>query len=61
MPTHHLRRGYIRCSGGAELKRCFSDEGRFGTILLTPEDIIGFRSSTFNVGQNNNGGTRVDR
>jgi hypothetical protein len=39
---------------------CFSNEGGFETILSTLEDIIGFRSLTFNVGQNNNGGSRVD-
>jgi hypothetical protein len=29
-------------------------------ILLTPHDIIRFKNSTFNVGQNNNGGFKVD-
>jgi hypothetical protein len=30
-------------------------------ILSTLEDTIGFRSSTFNVGKNNSGGSRVDQ
>jgi hypothetical protein len=30
-------------------------------ILLTPKDTIGFRKSTFDVGQNNSGGSRIDR
>jgi hypothetical protein len=29
-------------------------------ILLTLEDIIGFKSSTFDVGQNSSGRSRVD-
>jgi hypothetical protein len=41
--------------------RRFSNEGGFKMILSTLEDFIGFRSSTFDVGQNNNEGFRVDR
>jgi len=29
-------------------------------MLLTPKDIIGFKNSTFDVGQNNNGQSKVD-
>jgi len=30
-------------------------------ILLTPQNTIKFKNSTFDVGQSNNGGFRVDR
>jgi hypothetical protein len=30
-------------------------------IFPTLEDIIGFKNSTFDVGQNNSGGSRVDQ
>jgi len=52
--------GFILCNGGAKLRRCFVDEGGFEIILLTLEDIFGFRSSTFDVGQISNGGSEVD-
>jgi hypothetical protein len=53
--------GSIWCSGGVELGRYFSYEGGFRKILSTPKYIIGFRSSTFDVGQNSSGGSKVDR
>jgi hypothetical protein len=43
-----------------ELGKCFLDEGGFKTILPTLEDVLGFMSSTFDVGQSNSGGCRVD-
>jgi hypothetical protein len=60
MPTHQLSKGFTQHNGGAELGRCFSNEGGFETILLTLKDIIKFKSSTFDVGQNSSGGSRVD-
>jgi hypothetical protein len=30
-------------------------------IILTPEDTIGFKSLSFNVGQNNSEGSKVDQ
>jgi hypothetical protein len=61
MPTHQSTKGFTRCSGVAKLGRCFSYEGGFETILLTLEDTTKFMSSTFDVGQSNNGRSRVDR
>jgi hypothetical protein len=42
------------------IKKVFYKQGGFGMMLPTLEDIIGFRNSTFDVVQNNNGGSRVD-
>jgi hypothetical protein len=53
--------GSIWCSGGVELARYFSDEGGFRKILSTAKDIIGFMSSTFDVGQSSSGRSKVDQ
>jgi hypothetical protein len=53
--------GFIWNSGGVESRRCFPHEGGFGIIFPTPKDIIRFKSLTFDVGQSNNGGSKVDR
>jgi len=61
MPTHQSSKGFTQCSGGVELRRCFSNEGGFKMILSIRKDTIGFRNSTFDVGQNCCGGYKVDQ
>jgi len=60
MPTHQSSRVSTWCNGGAESRRHFLDEGGFMIILLTLENIIGFKSSTFDVGQSNSRRSKVD-
>ncbi len=61
MPTHQSSKGSTQFSGGVELRRCFSNEGGFEMILSIRKDTIGFKNSTFDVGQSNNGGSKVDQ
>jgi len=49
-----------KCNGGVESRRCVLDKGGFRTIFPTLEDIIRLKSPTFDVGQNNNGRSKVD-
>jgi hypothetical protein len=41
-------------------QECVLQTKGLGMMLPTPEDIIGFKSSTFDVGKNNSGRSRVD-
>jgi len=51
--------GFTWCNGGVELGRRFLNERGFKMILPTPKYIIGFKNSTFDVGQSSSGGSKV--